>query len=137
MRADPRRQKELGKIHLFKKHLALDDDTYRDLLERVAGCRTASDLDAAGRGKVLDELARLAGPDQPYPGKPRNLDVPERARLKKIEALLADQGLPWPYADAIAKRQTGRDRCTFLDNEQLAGVITALVNRGKKHGGRE
>ncbi|MOA08317.1 hypothetical protein D3C78_1280730 [compost metagenome] len=47
--------------------------------------------------------------------------------ITKIEAQLADMGLPWSYADAIARRMYGIERCAWLrDPKQLKGMIAAL-----------
>ena len=47
---------ELGKIHIGKKQLFEDDGAYRDMLEAVAGVRSAAVLDEAGRRKVLEHM---------------------------------------------------------------------------------
>ena len=47
------RNSELAKIHIAKKDLGLDDDTYRDVLWTVARVRSAKDLDHHGREQVL------------------------------------------------------------------------------------
>jgi len=54
-----RRRSELAKIHLAKKRLALDQETYRATIARVCGGKTsAGDLDEDERGKLLDEFKR-------------------------------------------------------------------------------
>jgi phage gp16-like protein len=53
------RRRDLSAIHTAKKMLALTDETYRDLLERLTGKRSSADLDAAGRAAVLEEFRRL------------------------------------------------------------------------------
>ena len=40
----PSRNHRLAAIHLGKKELGLDDDTYRDMLEQVTGKRSAKGL---------------------------------------------------------------------------------------------
>lgn len=62
--ADPR-QAELGKIHIAKKQLGLDEDTYRGLIHHVTGKRSAGDLDSTERRAVLDEMARRGFKPQP------------------------------------------------------------------------
>ena len=59
----------------------------------------------------------------PKPPKVR----PEFAELlKKINALRLETKKPWAYVEAIAKRMYGVG-LSWLDGEQLGGVITALV----------
>ena len=125
------RRDELAVIHIRKGQLGLDDETYRDLLERVAGVRSAKALDAAGRGQVLDELARLGA--KPYRGRKRRWKVnapEEKARLiAKIEAMLAEAERPLEYAEAILRKMTQHEHRTPLawaSPAQLHDVVAAL-----------
>ena len=133
-----RRKRDLAAIHAGAKQLNLDEDTRRDLIERVTGYRSAGDLDDAGRTAVLNELRRLGagkpGARKPgqYPGKPHNFDGLD-FEIRKIEAQLADMKLPWSYADAIAKRMFGIQRCAWLrQQKQLVAVLSALHNEQRK-----
>ncbi|MBC7857992.1 MAG: regulatory protein GemA [Burkholderiaceae bacterium] len=131
--ADALRKSELAKIHVAKKDLALPEDEYRALLLQVTGKESAADLDWQGRKKLLDHFkkigfkvkAKAGGRARPSVGKDR------AARMGKIEALLADAGRSWAYADGVAKRlfasTTGVERIEFCDGEHLAKVIAALV----------
>ena len=66
-----------------------------------------------------------------HPGTPHTIDL--QPMLTKIEAQLADMGLPWSYADAIARRQTGIARLAWVRAPgQLAGVIAALEREQTK-----
>ncbi|HEY5209616.1 MAG TPA: regulatory protein GemA [Stellaceae bacterium] len=53
------RRKALSLIHIARKDLALDDGTYRALLERVTKHRSAADCGDAQLMTVLDEFKRL------------------------------------------------------------------------------
>ena len=121
------RHKELGKIHIAKKQLDMDDVDYRNMLFTIARVRSAADLDEQGRHDVLAHFRSLGfkAKRKSYPGRPHNTD--ENPQLRKIEALLADNKLPWSYADAICKRMYQKDRLTFCDSTQLSAVITALI----------
>jgi hypothetical protein len=77
----------------------------------------------------------------PAGGRPKGIlewSGDQHNQLRKVEALLADMGLPWDYADSIAKRMFGNSvlRVDTLDKRQLTAVITALVKRQQKTGGR-
>lgn len=48
----------LAVIHVKKKSLSLDDDTYRDLLERVTGVRSAGEMTEQQRLQVIAEMDR-------------------------------------------------------------------------------
>lgn len=61
---DPRRA-ELGKIHIAKKQLGLDEETYRGLIHHVTGKRSAGELDSTERRAVLDEMGRRGFRPQP------------------------------------------------------------------------
>ncbi|MGE0256949.1 MAG: gp16 family protein [Alphaproteobacteria bacterium] len=68
-----------AKVHIGKSKLGLDDDTYRDLLARVAGLRSTKAMSAKELGLVLDEMKRLGFADKPGPRRP-----PARARTRRI-----------------------------------------------------
>ena len=135
---DPRKQ-QLGKIHLAKKQLGLDDATYRALLQRVTGVASSADMTTAQRNAVLAEFARLGFKDQRqaeqrrrWPGEPKNCDdVPQ---LRKVRALLADAKRPWSYAHGLAKRMYDVARVEWLDHDKLHRLVAALqvdANRRK------
>lgn len=49
-------QRAIAKIHIAKKELALDDDTYRALLEQVTGKTSCAGMTPAQLNQVLDTL---------------------------------------------------------------------------------
>lgn len=57
-------------------------------------------------------------------------------QLRKINALLVDQSLSWEYADSIATNMFGVKQVQWCDGRQLRAVISALMKRQKRHGGR-
>lgn len=60
--ADPDRQRQLKAIHVRRRQLGLDDETYRDALERATGKRSAAEMTEWERRQALDELTRLGAP---------------------------------------------------------------------------
>jgi len=128
---------ELAKIHIAKKELGMDDSTYRAMLKQVAGVDSSKDLSAQGRALVLEHLKK-AGFQGKHSGKPNNLpsSSPRSAKLGKIEALLADGKLPWAYAVAIAGRMYDKERLEFCSDDELTGIITALVKDQNKRKAR-
>lgn len=125
--SDNVRARELARIHVGAKQLRLDEAAYRALLERVAGVRSAADLDDTGRRKVLREMSRLGFKAQSrggWVGKPKDLDA--RPMLKKVEALLADARRPWSYAHGLAKRMHKVNRVEWLNDHKLHGLVAAL-----------
>jgi phage gp16-like protein len=130
---DRYKKAELAKIHIAKKELGMDDDTYRAMLKQLTGFPSSKDLNAFERRKVLEHLKK-AGFKGNHPGKPHNLpsNSPRAAKLGKIEALLADGKKPWAYAVAIARRMYGKERLEFCADDELTGIIAALVKEQKK-----
>ncbi len=133
---------ELAKIHIAKKELAMDDDTYRAMLMQVAGVSSAADLSADGRAKVLEHF-KAAGfkGKKTYTKRPHTAD--NKAQIKKIEAQLTDMQLPWDYLIArqqgkdgktlsMVERLTGKQRLEWCTKADLGKVIAALAIHQKK-----
>jgi phage gp16-like protein len=128
-RAEKRAAGQRKAIHVLRRQLDLDRDAYENLLQYVAGVTSSTALDAAGREAVLNELRRRAGQQtRPYPGKPHNFEsMAMPTTIAKIEAQLADMGLSWSYADAIARRMFGIARVAWCrKQDQLAAIVAAL-----------
>ena len=136
----------IAAIQIARKQLepyGLDESAYRALVRRVSAAH-GQEVDSSARctptqrRAILDELqrqgARTPGAKKPanYPGKPHNFHssaMPEM--VTKIEAQLADMGLSWAYADAIAKRQCGIPRVAWVrDQEQLRDEALRLKKKG-------
>lgn len=139
--AEARRNQALGKIHIGKKQLGMDDDTYRAMLLTIGGVKSSKDLTPEGLNKVISHLEKAGvkfTTAKKHGKKPHNLpSTAERApKLAKIEALLAEAGRPWEYAIAMAKKMYNKDRLEFCGHEQLSGIIAALSVDAKRHGRR-
>lgn len=125
----------LAKIHIAKAQLGLDDETYRALLARVAGVRSAKDLTKRQMGLVLSEFERLGWTPKVSAKRTKPSPSAERAALVgKIEAQLAEAGRPWTYADGMARRMYKVDRVEWCDTAQLQGLVAALTYDAKRHG---
>jgi len=121
------RRAELGKIHIAKKELGLDDDTYRDILWAVCRVRSAADLDSQGRFKLLAHFNYLGW--KPARSKRPKMDAQSR-KIWSLWYQLKDAGL---LANASAKslrtevkKLTGRDDLRFCDSEQKNMMIECL-----------
>lgn len=124
----PSKSKYLAPIHCARRDLGMDDASYRALLQRIAGVRSARDLSPSAAQRVLDEFRRLGwvGRRQAAAGKPGNFGSLPR-RIRKIEAQLADLGLPWAYADGIVRQMYQVERIAWARRpDQLDAVIAAL-----------
>jgi phage gp16-like protein len=131
-----RRNLDLSKIHIAKKDLALDEDTYRAMLQRVAGVSSAKDLSPLKTSAVLTELVRLGWkPKKSKAGRAAPKVAPDREKLVgKIEAFLAEAGREWAYADGMAQRMFKVERVEWLDARQLGSMVAALTYDAKRHG---
>lgn len=129
--ADKYKRAELAKIHIAKKELGMDDDTYRAMLQQVGGVASSKDLSAMGRANVLEHLKSHGFDSKKHiPKKPNNLS--RSRQMGKIEALLADAGRPWAYAISMAKHMYKKERLEFCGGDELSGIIAALVKDQEK-----
>lgn len=132
MRADPHRNAEIAKIHIAKKQLRLDDDSYRLLLQRVTRKASAGQMSSAERRAVLRELERLGWKLRPAAeAKAEKLAGDEVAR--KIRACwldLRDAGMLTDSSERallhFVKRMTRRERLEWLSPRDANLVIEAL-----------
>lgn len=130
------RNPALAKIHIAKKELALDDDTYRAMLQSIAGVSSSKELTDVGVTKVLAHLQRCGWKPRAAAkvGKKPSVSRGRKALVGKIEALLAEAKRPWSYADAMAKRMFGVEKTDWLEAEQLVKLVAALTYDAKRHG---
>ncbi len=126
------KKSDLAKIHIAKQQLGIDDDSYRMILQRIAGVSSAKDLTNIQVEKLLDEFkAKGWKPKKTSKtkGKPHNFEKLGEY-IKKIEALLAEMKLSWTYADAICKQMFKIDKVAWLQKySQLEAILVALDNK--------
>ncbi|MBF7683936.1 regulatory protein GemA [Acinetobacter sp. B5B] len=127
----PTRNQRLATIHVAKKTLGLDDDTYRDLLAQVTGKRSAKDLNQDELIAVLKHLETLGFSKQSFGQKPK-VKHSKEALVGKIEALLADQALHWQYAVGIAKKMFKKEALEFCTESELWRIVAALEYKKKR-----
>ncbi len=126
------KQSLLAKVHIAKKDMGLDEETYRSILERVTGHRSAGACAVHELTRVVDELRRLGWAPVTKPAPPKG----KAALMGKITALLAEARRPDSYAEAMASRMYKRDALTFCTPKELQGVIAALSRDARRHGRR-
>lgn len=105
----------------------LDDDAYRDILQRCAGVGSSTQIRSVAKAEaVLDEFRRL-GIGTPPPRKPL---TPQQKKIWALWQQLADKGLVRDrrMAGLVAwvKRQAGVDALSFLTWPQEHQVIESL-----------
>ena len=79
------RTKLLAKVHVAKKQLAMDDETYRSVIYRTVGKRSSGDCNDRQLGTLMKELEKL-GFRNPSRWKPASPD----AQVRMIHAIWAD-----------------------------------------------
>lgn len=127
--ADTRRR-ELARIHLRAKELGLDGAAYRDMLYAVTRKRSAADLDAGERKRVLDHLGA---------GKARHGTVrasKDRAPLIGMVRRLLGPDRSDAYALGILKhmyKAAAPARLEWASAEQLRKVVAALKYDERRH----
>ena len=135
MRAD--RQRLIRLIHVAKRDLQLDDDTYRAILQRVGGKDSSSDLTVPDLEKVLEHMKRSgfkvrSKAKQPAPAK-SSRPLAQDAESKKIRALWLFMNqigvVKNPSEEALAsyvKRITGVDALQWINGDQAETLIESL-----------
>jgi len=128
------RNDQLAMIHIAKKELGLDDDTYRAVISQISNGRTQSsrDLDYGERNKILEHFkGRGWKKAAPKAAKTRPLATDDQS--KKIRALWLDLHASGALRDssenALASyvmRQTGVNALQWLNTHQASQVIEAL-----------
>ena len=137
------------KIHIARKELLLDDQTYRDILrENFGGAESSKDLSDA-QVQQLIRIFQSRGWQQKRPALIKNgrtgdtprvkdnfrriPDGPYCAMQRKIMALWHALGYDARKVDARVKKQFGVDRLEWLrDYDQLHILITDLEKRARK-----
>jgi phage gp16-like protein len=126
------RNASLAKIHIAKKQLGLDDDTYRAMLLQHGGVSSSKDLTPLGAAKVLRHLENAGFKPKDGHGKRPKPAAGRAALVGKIEAQLTDAGRPWAYAHAMAQKMFKVDKVEWLDEAQLGKVVAALAYDAKR-----
>ncbi len=123
----------LAKVHCAKRDLRLDDDTYRDLLERVTGKRSAAECSTAELGRVLDELRSKGWTATRGPTRAGTRKLATSGQASKIRALwlslyqLGEVKDPSEAAlSAFVRRMTGVEALQWLTPDKADTAIDAL-----------
>ena len=118
----------MAKIHIAKKQLGLDDDTYRDVLERVTGRRSCKKMLIGELEAVIKDMESrgFTAKATPKHGKKPNVVAKREPMMGKIEAMLADMGLHWNYAHGMADSMFKIKRLEWLSDAQLYKLTQAL-----------
>lgn len=122
-------KREIALIKIAQKQLGMADDTYRSVLWSVARVKSSTELDFAGRKKVLDHM-EACGFKRTKP-QPRKLaDDPQSKMIRALWLQLHEAGKVRNPSEsalaAFAKRQTGRDALQWLNAREASALIEEL-----------
>jgi len=127
----------IAAIHVAKRQLGLDDETYRDLIERETGKRSAGELTSSERRRLLQVFEGMGFKRR---GKKPGLDGRFAGKLQALWIAGWNLGLVRDRRDtaltAFVKRQTGLDAVRFChDPEDAKKAIEALKSWLARDGG--
>ena len=119
------RRNKIAQIQIARKDLAIEEGAYREMLIRITGKRSLTDLDLSGLERVVAELRRVGW----KPGGKR--PIAKQAHVRKVYAIWGSMRelVDDPSVTALrafVKRQTGVDQPEWLDGEQGNLVIEGL-----------
>lgn len=115
----------LAQVHIARKDLALEEDSYRALLQRVAGTESAGTCTVPQLLAVVAEFKRLGWAQKVKRPASRH------AHVRKVYAVWGDmKGLVDNHSrqalDAFVHRQTGVSSPEWLDGPQANKVTEGL-----------
>lgn len=118
----PNRQRLIRLIHVAKRDLSMDDDTYRAILQRIGKKASSADLTIPELEKVLEHLKRSgfkvrskAKPAQAKPSRPLAQD----GESKKIRAL-------WLFLHELGAVKNPSEEALAAYVKRIAGVRLPL-----------
>lgn len=127
------RNNELSQIHIAKKELGLDDETYRAMLFTVARVHSAKDLDFHGRKRVLAHMKGRGWKNKSAKKAKSSRPLADFPKAKKIRALwlsLRDAGALEDASEAAlgsyVRRITDVDALEWISDAQADKVIETL-----------
>lgn len=119
-------------IHIAKSQLAIDDDTYRQMLLSTSGKQSTRQCTLSQLQTVLDALKARGFSVKPVKkaGSVKPDSAPQSKKIRSLWLTLADAGLVRDSSeDALArwvKRETGVEALQWLDNQQASQCIEKL-----------
>lgn len=138
----PNAKKLVGAIKAGQNFLKWDDATYRNVLARLTGKRSATLCSLTELQTVREYMHQQGYPRKSAKHGRKPSVAPSRAGLlSKIEALLTEAGRPWQYAESMAKHMfKGRQAIEWLTTEELTKLMVALnidARRRRRNGSQE
>jgi phage gp16-like protein len=135
---DRQRSALLAQVHIARKALAIRDDDYRALMERVTGHASAKDCTTQQLGDAVVEFARMGFTPR---GRCRHRDIGSGAVIRKAQAMwislyqlgAIDDGSD-AALEALGRRQLGVERLRWASEREGFRLIEALKAIADRHG---
>lgn len=131
MQDQDKRKRLIRLIHVAKRELVMDDDTYRGILLSIGNANSSSKLSVSKLELVLEHFKQAGF--KVVPKAKVNLPLVTDPQSKKIRALwleLHSQGIVKDSSEyalsRFAKRLTGVDSLKWLTSDQASMVIESL-----------
>ena len=122
------RNKELAKIHIAKKDLCLDRDTYEDILWTICRVKSSADLDSVGRFKLIKHFESLGWGSTRK--KKRKIEDPKEAKIWSLLYQIKDTGAIKSVSKITVRKQvekyTACSDIRFCTEGQKSHVIECL-----------
>ncbi|EDQ2491950.1 regulatory protein GemA [Salmonella enterica subsp. enterica] len=122
-------------IHIGKKQLGLDTDTYRQMLLSVTGINSAGDMNLTQLKKVLDAMRARGFVVRPGKKARSSRPLVDTPQVKKLRALWLEMHQQGKVRDssevalqAWVKRETGVDKLQWLE----PGMASLCIEKLKK-----
>jgi phage gp16-like protein len=123
--SDYNRNRELAAIHVAKKQLGLDEETYRAMLINLTGQYSAAMLTAPQRRVVIEALRRKG-----FQAVNGGAETPQIRMIRGLWAELRKRGALRDPSDRalnhLCKRVTYVDRVEWLDQMGANNLVEAL-----------
>ncbi len=135
--------RQVGLLHFARASVGMTEEEYRGMLgslgvassteltqEGLDECMTR--LEAAGfrrdeQARATAEGYRAVRGTAAKSGMDRRVPEERERMLSKMEAILAELGLGWAYADGMARRMFRVERVRFCGAEQVHRLVQALT----------
>jgi phage gp16-like protein len=139
-RSTQHRRSMLGKIHIAKKQLAMDEDDYRQLLFEQTGHGSAADCSDAQLARVIEQLKAKGFKPLPKPGKTaatHPMARKARALWISLHHLNVVQNPAEEALEAFSRRQLGCAKLNWANQREAYKLIEALKAMALRHGWRQ
>ena len=140
----PRRRSMEGKVHVAKKEMGIDEDTYRGMMMDVTGKASLTQLNDREVEQLVEHFkakgwqAKPKSPPKFAGSHSKGADHPTarkaRALWISLYQLGAIENASERALETFVKRQMGIDRLAWANQGQMDKVIEGLIAIGRRHG---